>query len=249
MGSIYTSKRKRVGLQLYTATRTNVETSGDSHSNAQQYNGTGSGFTNLLRVVSMSLSSIIPGYGPRVLTHNFAYSALGRVGLQLYTATRTNVETSGDSHSNAQQYNGTGSGFTNLLRVVSMSLSSIIPGYGPRVLTHNFAYSALGRRLKSRQRTADTEEKEKRENGEITELENPYSRNKAKKGCKTGDKDVQRKETSNSIRTVLERWMGARKPKFKESRHGTGDTAQGNGKEWKQGGIGQFFKRRAEDIP
>jgi hypothetical protein len=71
MGSIYTSKRKRVGLQLYTATRTNVETSGDSHSNAQRYNGTGSGFTNLLRVVSMSLSSIIPGYGPRVLTHNF----------------------------------------------------------------------------------------------------------------------------------------------------------------------------------
>jgi hypothetical protein len=100
----------------------------------------------------------------------------------------------------------------------------------------------------SRQRTSDTEEKEKRKN-ETTELENPYSRNKAKKWCKTGDKDVQRKETSNSIRTVLERWMGARKPKFKENIHGTGDTAQEKGKVWKQGGIGQFFKRRTEDIP
>jgi hypothetical protein len=92
-------------------------------------------------------------------------------------------------------------------------------------------------------KTKETTQKRKNE-GKVDEItKNPYRRNKG------NEADVQKKETSNSARTVLERWLGARKPKFKEKRQPTDSAEQELNTQRTQVGILRFFKGKSGNIP
>jgi hypothetical protein len=99
-----------------------------------------------------------------------------------------------------------------------------------------------------RAKTTETTQKRKNE-GKADEIKkNPYSKEKAR-GAKGNEEDVQKKETSNSARTVLERWVGARKPKFKEKRQSTDSAEQESNTKRTQVGILQFFKGKTGKLP
>jgi hypothetical protein len=80
-------------------------------------------------------------------------------------------------------------------------------------------------------------------------MKNPYAKSKTRPGSKAIDQDDQKKETSNSVRTVLDRWMGARKPKFRKKEQTTAGAEQGAGKAWAQVGISRFFTRKTDSLP
>jgi hypothetical protein len=78
----------------------------------------------------------------------------------------------------------------------------------------------------------------------MTQGPNPYFKTKGKE-----DKDDQQRETSNSVRAVLNRWLSAREPKFKTKTVKTADKDQGQCKAYTQVGISRFFKGKTDKHP
>jgi hypothetical protein len=102
---------------------------------------------------------------------------------------------------------------------------------------------------KSRERkNEECKNNEKSKQGNLTKKmtqgPNPYSKTKGKE-----DKDDQQRETSNSVRTVLNRWLSAREPKFKTETVKTADKDQGQSKAYTQVGISRFFKGKTDKHP
>jgi hypothetical protein len=106
--------------------------------------------------------------------------------------------------------------------------------------------TVTARKMGKNQENEKMAQKTKKRDGKLT-CTNPYAKSKAK--AVTTDEDVQKKETSNSVRSVLDRWLGAREPKFKKKKAPTRGVEQDQTKEWTQVGIHRFFKGKTKEHP